>query len=173
MVDPREHEKNRGWIESILRYVPGFGGYLDREARRESDHLTRTYLTQRLQKAKGLITDYQKTIVNSGMIDLFTVCDTVLTKLDTLVNQIKGSVRGYSGFFDHVKVDEERLDRIYEADMKVINDAETFLKLVQDLPAKSQSPRDIASQWEQQLRLVAEKFEERAKILEGLEEARP
>lgn len=169
MVDPQEHAKKRGWIESILRYIPGFSGYLEKEYRRDSDHLARTYVCDQLHKAKSLVNDYQKTIVNSGQIDLFSVCDEVVTAIDTLGNRIKGSVRGYSGFFDFVKVDEERLDRVYETDMKVITATEAFVKLAADLPVTVTNPREVVAQWKKQLQLIAETYDERAKILEGLD----
>ena len=37
MKDASEHAKDRNWIEDILRVVPGFRGYLEKEYRRESD----------------------------------------------------------------------------------------------------------------------------------------
>ncbi len=52
MPEPRQHAQSRGWIESIGRRIPGFKGYLEKEYRRDSDALQRTWLADRLQRAK-------------------------------------------------------------------------------------------------------------------------
>ena len=39
-------------MESILRKIPGFRGYLEKEYRRESDHLARTWLADRVGQCK-------------------------------------------------------------------------------------------------------------------------
>ena len=54
MPEPRQHAQSRGWIESILRRIPGFKGYLEKEYRRDSDALQRTWLADRLQRASQI-----------------------------------------------------------------------------------------------------------------------
>ena len=39
MPEPRAHMEHRGFRESILRHIPGFRGYLEKEYRRDSDAL--------------------------------------------------------------------------------------------------------------------------------------
>ena len=55
MPEPRDHTEDRNWIEAVLRYVPGFRGYLEKEYRRESDDLQRDWLADRLQRSKRAI----------------------------------------------------------------------------------------------------------------------
>ena len=52
MIDPERHAENRGWIESKLRKIPGFRGYLEKEYRRESDYVVRAWMAELLQKSK-------------------------------------------------------------------------------------------------------------------------
>ena len=47
MIDPEHHAEGRNFVESILRHVPGFRGYLEKEYRRESDYLLRTAMASR------------------------------------------------------------------------------------------------------------------------------
>ena len=69
MPEPRQHTQSRGWIESILRRIPGFKGYLEKEYRRDSDSLQRTWLADRLQRSKRALDTYSRTLVDAGKLD--------------------------------------------------------------------------------------------------------
>lgn len=52
-MDPREKSgSQRNWLENILLKIPGFKGYLEKEYRRETDHLLRQFVSQRLMEGK-------------------------------------------------------------------------------------------------------------------------
>ncbi len=120
MPDPLEHAENRGWIESILQYIPGFGGYLRLENRREADELQREWLADRLQRSKRGLDDYALALTNAGQLAALADVERLRVKLDTLIARIRGAMQGYSGFFDLVTVDEAALDRVYEHEVKLM-----------------------------------------------------
>jgi hypothetical protein len=168
-VDPSKHANQRGWIESILRYIPGFKGYLEKEYRRDSDALARDHLADRLQFAKRGINQYQRSLVDAGRLDDLPALERTIAAIDTLINRIKGDVRGYSGFFDFVQIQEDELDRVYQHDMQLITDVEAFVKQVDALAPGRDEPRTVAGQLQKQLDALAEKHSLRTKILTGLE----
>src|SRR3990170_2263681 len=53
MSNPKDHSRDRNWLEELLRRVPGFRGYLEKEYRRESDKLQRDWMADCLQRAKA------------------------------------------------------------------------------------------------------------------------
>ncbi len=169
MPDPKQHADQRGWIETILRYIPGFRGYLEKEYRRESDALARSHIATRLATSKRGVTQYQRELLDLGRLDDLTALERVVTSLDTLVNRIQGDVRGYSGFFDFVKIDEAVLDRIYEHDMQLISDVEALVKQTEALTPVSAEPRQAAAQLQRQVEGLGEKYGLRTKILTGLD----
>ena len=114
MPDPKEHAENRGAVETILRFVPGFRGYLEKEYRRESDRLARAWLAEKLQRAKSGLDNFSRTQVDAGRIDALPQCNRVRGRLDRLIARLSGGVPGYSGFFDFVQVDEDVLDDVYD-----------------------------------------------------------
>jgi len=114
MPEPKEHTEKRNIVETILRYIPGFRGYLEKEYRRDSDHLQREWLADRLQRSKRAIDQFSRPLADAGKIDLLPEVDRLRGKLDTLIARIRGAMRGYSGFFDLVRVDEALLDRVYQ-----------------------------------------------------------
>src|SRR5579862_4715477 len=62
MIDPKLHAQNHGTLENLIRHIPGFRGYLDREERRESDFLVRKWMADRLQQCKQGLDDYLRTL---------------------------------------------------------------------------------------------------------------
>jgi hypothetical protein len=169
MVDPSKHAQQRGWIESVLRYIPGFKGYLEKEYRRESDALARQHLADRLQAAKRGINQYQRTLLESGRLDELPALERNIATIDTLINRFTGEVRGYSGFFDFVQIQEDELDRIYENDVRLITDVEALVKQTEALVPGRDEPRSVASQLQKQLEAIGEKYSLRTKVLTGLE----
>ncbi len=56
--------------------------------------------------------------------------------LDRVSERINHADYGYSGFFDAVKVEERELDRLYDFDVRILEDVEAFHKEVLELKEK-------------------------------------
>ena len=106
MPEPRQHTEHRNALESLLRHIPGFRGYLEKEYRRDSDALQRTWLSDRLQQAKRSLDTVSSQLADAGRLDLLTQYDRLRAKLDKLIARIRGAWQGYSGIFDLVRIDE-------------------------------------------------------------------
>ncbi len=117
MSEPKDHSEDRNLIESILRRVPGFKGYLEKEYPRQSDQLQRQWLADRLLRAKPAIDRLAQPLVDAAQIDALPQLDRLRARLDKVIWQIRSAMQGYSGFFDLVRVDEELLERVYEHDV--------------------------------------------------------
>ena len=133
MPEPRQHTEHRNALESLLRHIPGFRGYLEKEYRRDSDALQRTWLSDRLQQAKRSLDTVSSQLADAGRLDLLTQYDRLRAKLDKLIARIRGAWQGYSGIFDLVRIDEARLDRVYEHDMSMMQLVEEFLESIKRL----------------------------------------
>jgi hypothetical protein len=169
-VDPERHADRRNWIESILRYIPGFRGYLEKEYRRESDYLARKWLADRLDSTKRPIDDYFRGLLDAGQVDALPLLDRIRTRMDGLIAKMRGDVRGYSGFFDFVRIDETVLDRVYDHDMALIGDVDRFVKEVEAVVSQTENPQQVASSLLRQLEDLDKKYRGRTDILKGLAE---
>jgi hypothetical protein len=134
--EPRDHAEHRNLIETILRYIPGFRGYLEKEYRRESDDLQRDWLADRLQRSKRALDGLTRPLADAGQIDVLPQVDRLRGRLDRLLGRIRGAVQGYSGFFDLVRVDEALLDRVYEHDVALMEQVGALAGVVEGLPEK-------------------------------------
>jgi len=170
MPDPKQHADRRNVFESLLRYIPGFRGYLEKEYRRESDELARTWMADRLQEAKRSLDNFSRAQVDAGQLNDLPALERVRSRLDKLVSTLRGDVRGYSGFFDFVRVDENVLDRVYQSDMALLNEVKTFAESVEQLQDKPDTPQSVAKDLQRRVDELLEKYQQRRDLLTGIAE---
>jgi hypothetical protein len=168
MSNPARHAENRNWLESLGRSIPGFRGYLEKEYRRESDFLARTQLVNRLQSSKSSLDSYMRNLIDAAQLDALPQCERVRTRLDTLINAIRGAERGYSGLFDYVKVNEGLLDQVYEHDMSLIDDANAIAESLDALASSTAAPATTIPPILKQIDELERLFDKRNDLLKGL-----
>jgi hypothetical protein len=170
MPEPREHMKERNWLETLLHKIPGFRGYLDKENRRESDALQRRSLADRLQRCKRALNDYTRTLADSGQTSQLPRYDRLRGQIDKIIGRIQGAMQGYSGVFDLVRVDEALLDRVYEYDVILIERIDDVAATVEKLPAASESEAaTLVGKVTAEIDEVERAWDRREDLLKGLE----
>ena len=112
--------------EKIAMLVPGFRGYKLKELRREADKLVRNYMYQQLTSSNDALKLVLQQLVDNKLNDLWTDVDRLISDLDMVSSEINHASYGYSGFFDAVKVNEERLDNMLEYDQKLIDNTSSL-----------------------------------------------
>lgn len=167
-MDPKQHASGRGWIETIARYIPGFSGYLEKGYRRESDRLLRSGLADRLQRGKQGINDYMLMLTNAGQLDQLPACEQTRAKLDRVISRLRGSVSGYSGFFDFVQKKEDDLDAVYAHDHGLIEQVDALAQQMQNLSSATEQPARLMSQLDNGLRDLEQQIDKREDLLRGL-----
>src|SRR5262245_34588248 len=93
-------------IERIANKIPGFAGYRERELRRDADRLEREHLAKRLEQQKATLNTLANAATRGGSLDAINDIETARKRLDKIVARVRYADRGYSGFFDAVKIDE-------------------------------------------------------------------
>jgi hypothetical protein len=168
MPDPKQHASGRGWIETILRYIPGFKGYLEKGYRRESDRLLRAGLADRLQRGKQGINDYTLMLTNAGQLDQLAACEQTRARLDRLISRLRGSVSGYSGFFDFVQKQEDELDAVYEHDLALVEQVDALTQQMQNLSTATEQPARLMPQLDKSIATLEQQIDKREDMLRGL-----
>ncbi len=168
MPQPHEHAANRNLIESMLRYMPGFRGYLEKEYRRESDALQREWIADRLQRAKRGLDGLSRSLVDAGRIDPLPAIDRLRGRLDAFLGRVRGAMQGYSGFFDLVRIGEAELERVYEHDLALADRVSALAERIEGLAGR---PDDLPSELprvEEDLDTLHRHWDDREDILKGL-----
>lgn len=113
-------------LERLMNALPGFKGYREKELRRDADRLQREHLAARLDENKRTLDQLAANATRSGSLDVINDIETARKRLDKLVSHVRYADRGYSGFFDPVKVDEAQLDRVYLFDLGLLDGVEAI-----------------------------------------------
>ena len=117
-----------GLFEKIVSYIPGYRGYKEKELRRESDRLVRMEIVNKLKAAKDTI---KKSLTNYIALQKISNedawrLDTLMFRLDRVIQRIDRAVAGYAGIFDAIKVKEDKLDMLIQHDLSLIEKAEAI-----------------------------------------------
>jgi hypothetical protein len=168
MPDPSDHAQDRPALERLLQGIPGFQGYFEKEYRRKSDDLQRDWLADRLERAKRALGPLTRPLADAGRIDVLPRVDMLRGRIDKLIARIRGAVQGYSGFFDLVQVDEDRLDAVYEHDVYLMDQVDELAGAVEALPADPDQLAAAADAIDPKLDAVDRELDARSDMLRGL-----
>jgi len=133
-------------LEKIANAIPGFKGYREKELRRDTDRLQREHLSSLLEECKRGLNEVSAAATRGGDLDVINDVETARKRLDKVVARIRYADRGYSGFFDAVKVDEAALGRIYEFDLSLLDGVDAARVAAQDVAAAPAERRKEALQ---------------------------
>lgn len=108
-------------FEKILSKVPGFGGYMERQNRRDSDKLLREHLANDFETMYQRVSALQRDFISQGEIAYVDDLEASTVKLRTFADRVRRATRGYSGLFDAVMINEEELGRLYAYDANMLD----------------------------------------------------
>ena len=163
----------RGLLEKIMGYIPGYRGYKEKELRRESDRLVRMDVVNRLKDAKTIFRRrFADPMVVQKLGDNAFKFDALTYRLDRVTQRIDRAVAGYAGMFDAIKVKEDKLDSVIQHDLSLIEKAESIKENVEKVASMEPGMDD----WKTAMDAVISKVEdldtlvdERANLLRGLQ----
>jgi hypothetical protein len=103
--------------------------------RRDADRLEREHLAGRLEGCKKPLNEAAAAVSRSGNLDGINDIEAARKRLDKVIARVRHADRGYSGFFDAVKVDEATLARVYEFDLGLATQVDQILAATGDVKA--------------------------------------
>ncbi len=118
-------------IERIKMYIPGYGGYRERNVARDADRAVRKEVSIAIQGTKADLATIQRELI--GRPELMMDVERIRTKVDRYDVSIQKAVNGYSGFRDTVKIEEEELNALMRWDAQLIEDIRLMRQATADL----------------------------------------
>lgn len=115
-------------FKKLASYIPGFGGYVERQNRRDADQLLRETVARRFEEQWKRASQLQEEMVGSGLIAYVDDMEKAAIQLRTFIDRISHAPRGYSGLFDAVKINEKELEAIYRFDAAFFDLAEQIAR---------------------------------------------
>ena len=160
----------RNWLERLGEKIPGFGGFRDRELRRDVDKLEREHLARELGRAKDALRSKARAYTDAGAIAALTPFERIERRLDGLALSIRFADYGASGFFDAVKIREAELDRLYEFDLGLTDDITLLAASVIAIPEPGGDPADALTTLANRVAALESEWAKREGIVNGLVE---
>jgi DNA-binding protein H-NS len=124
-------EDEKRLSEKIMTALPGFRGYKEKELRREADKLIRNHLYEKLGEARSDLKETYQKLVDNRIMETWTGMDRLIAKFDRISEKINHAFYGYSGFFDAIKIREDRLDRLIRFDSDLLGSINVTLAEVE------------------------------------------
>jgi hypothetical protein len=165
--NPLKHSDERPAVEELLRRIPGFHGYFERAYRRESDALLRQHIAEKLERGKRSVDGAARTLADAAQIDLLPQLDRVRARLDKAIGRLRGAMRGYSGVFDLVRIDEGVLDAVYAHDRTLVDKADAVVKRLESGARETPTAASIGEMLAE-LDAIDQACDKRDEILKGL-----
>ena len=114
---PDASDKIRSFIEKMIRFVPGYTGYADKESRRNTDKLLRMHLAGKLEESKTAFDSFVSVLTQKPeALDLLNTSASITQHMEKVIDRLKLADYGYAGFFDGQKIQEPQLDALYKFD---------------------------------------------------------
>ena len=123
------------FFKKILSKVPGFSGYMERQARRDADKLLRETIASRVEEQWGRVSGLQRDLISQGEIAWVDDVEAAAIKLRTFADRIRRAPRGYSGLFSAVKINEDELNQIYQYDAAMLDLVDDISRAVDNVEA--------------------------------------
>ena len=125
-------EGGQSKLEKLLNKIPGYGGYKEKEMRRDADKLLRDHIYGVLTEQRGRIEDIQDEL-GVEYIESVEKIGKARRRLQTLADTVHTAAYGYAGLFDAVRVKEEELDALYDFDNGLLAESEAITACIDSL----------------------------------------
>lgn len=108
-------------MDSITKYVPGFGSYRSEQKRRDDDLAVRKYLSERLQECKRDLQAFMVPLVDQPNFTAITQGEKLRSNIELAQSKIRGAIEGYSSWFESTKIDEAKLKQVLDLDNDLVS----------------------------------------------------
>lgn len=162
---PPEEPTPPSGLEALLRWVPGFAGYLRREDRARSDARQRQWLADRLERGKQGLERYARALVDAVQLEALTPVDRLRQQTDQLIGRIRGAVRGGGGLLGATEADAARLEELYAHDLSLIEQVAATADAMDRLGDQPKNAEATLNEIAARLDALADAWDEREDLL--------
>lgn len=136
MTDPLSKVNDmQNIFEKIASKIPGFGGYLEKEKRRDADKILRETLAARYEEQWQRVSAIQRRMVEELLIEHVDQVEAAALKLRIFIDGMRTAAYGYGDMFGAVKVKEAELDKLYRYDQELLEGVGRVTSAVDNLEA--------------------------------------
>lgn len=132
-------KENRGILERICLWIPGYRGYRQKDIRRDVDKEVRAQVARSIDGCKTALANIQRGVVENGDIQMAKTVERLRTKTDTYLKNMESAESGYSGIWETTKTLQDELDAVMEWDAKLLETAADLKRILDSIQDKVDS----------------------------------
>ena len=104
-------------VEALAKYIPGYGGYLERGTRRSADQALRDAIAGRLAGPKAGVERLIRERTTAGDLDAIDPLDRTVRRLERLAQSLKAAGSGFDAFYGAGRLDDPKADTLHTLDL--------------------------------------------------------
>ncbi len=110
-------------MKKLQLLVPGLRGYRALEDIRVADEMLRNQVADRLDSARANLEQLRKRLAGATDYTNLTPVASLISRIQQISGEVKHAQQGYSGFVAAVKIDQDKLNRLYDYDYAFVSAA--------------------------------------------------
>ena len=122
-----EPDGPRERLRRLAGLIPGYRGYLDREASRDADRLLRGRVAVRLGEAVARLSSLAERLARSLKLDRIVDVDHAASEVRRVQSRCEHADYGYAGIFSPSPVSLGTLESLYDHDLRLVDAAEAVV----------------------------------------------
>jgi len=143
-------------LRRITAAIPAYGGYREREIRRESDKLIRRRVLSDIAYALHCVEDSGRAVYSERELgETYSLVDRVNAALRLLDTYVRSLESGYAPLYAQQKINEDKLDSLIRYDEAFLNKTERLRQLAMELKMQTGIETDATKQRLQSIELVS------------------
>jgi hypothetical protein len=157
-------------VGSLLDKIPGYGGYRDKERRRESDRRIREQLALEYGQLADRLGRIATRLAEDRQIAAIRYVDRPHDELKTFIDRVRTATYGYAGLFSDNPVDEQALDQIAAFDQALDDQIEVLDEQISALEAADPASPDFRTRSEaisQTVQGLRDRFDRRREVIDS------
>ena len=153
-------------ITELLRKVPGYSGYRDKENRRDEDKRIRESIANDVQNDVTRLTQYNARLADARELSHLSRMESLVGQIRLLADRIRTASYGYGGIFTDREVDGAALDQLRQFDLALQREATSLSdkvgQLADSMPPTEDDIRSLSQEIDR-LRLL---FDTRSQVVD-------
>ncbi len=144
MPDLRERvEEDRGLLKRIQLHVPGFAGYRRREDLRQAENMLRIQMANSLKSARETTEEARERMVEENHYKELDRVGRIINRFRTLEGRVRHAEGGYSGISPAIRIEDAEINRLYEYDAALLDDASALGKETAELKVAAEDEKGV------------------------------
>jgi hypothetical protein len=124
-------------IRDMLRRIPGYNGYRDKENRRDEDRRLRESIADAIMLSADQLTQYNARLSADRELSSLSRVEALVGQIRLLADRVRTASYGYGGIFTERSVDEAALDQLRQFDLALQREVQALGTAVSTLTAST------------------------------------